>query len=64
MGIKEMREILVLHDKSIIDVAAATKLDPTTVRRFLMGFKGHKTTKILVELYIRSLKGVANDKAG
>lgn len=56
MSIKQIRDILTKHKKNIVDVAAATKLNPATVRRYICGLSHHATTEFLVMNYCKSLE--------
>lgn len=56
MSIKEIRDVLLKHKKNVVDVASATKLNPTTVRRFICGLSHNRTTEFLIVNYCNFLE--------
>lgn len=50
---KALKKIMKVKGLSVIDVAAGTKIYPTTITRFLGGTKPHGATKAQLELFIK-----------
>lgn len=56
MSLAELRKILELNGLNAVDVAAATKLSPQTVHKFLKGGSIHRSNAFLIETYARQVQ--------
>lgn len=48
-----LKQALELTGKTIIDVAAATKIHPNTISRYLKGEKVNRSTETLLEQWVQ-----------
>jgi hypothetical protein len=52
MSATELRSWMKKHDVTEVDIAAALKIHPVTVQRYLKGKSVHRSTKAALERYV------------
>lgn len=57
MSAAEARRVCEANGLTAVDVAAATKIHPQTVQKFLKGRQVHRGNALLIETYLRQIQG-------
>lgn len=54
MSAEDLKQWMTRTGKNEVDIAAALKMDPITVKRFLKGKSVHRNTRARLEEYVRT----------
>lgn len=52
MSVKDLQTWMATNNKTAVDIASGTKLDPMTIRRYLQGKNSNKSTVEAIRKYI------------